>query len=217
VRLLLLLLPAVAACGPEPLVRVENATRMGELATGDLLIGTADGRLVGVNGFGESWNVEEDLGAGVRDVTTSPVGVWWVLLDDGRLLRGTPWMRAQEVRHNVLGVAFTCEGLDVGTSEAPGRWAAAASIAIGPTCQDVATGTRDGHIGEERVTSAAIVRLYREGDGYLWVDDSGRAGCHGCDTRVPADGVRDAWMPHGVPFLEGEAVWLDLNGTLWVR
>lgn len=215
----------LVACGPELLATIPGATRLSETASGELLVGTVDGDVWIVDAFGGSSKLAHVDGP-VQDVVANPLGVYDVVTRAGRHWQGTLWTDPVGLG-DVLGVYYGCEGLEEGVTDAPGLWSAGVSaVAIGSRCDERWLGFGDGRIatmdaagvGKPRpVAHASIVRVEAVGSGALWVAADGTAGCAECALRAAAIGVVDAWQVHQAPFVEGEQVWIDASGGLWIR
>ena len=219
-----LTLLALLGCGPRPLVVVPGARRLAELANGELLIGTAAGDLVLVSSFGDQRALTR-LASEPVELVTDPLGVWHARLADGRVFAGGLWGAPEQVGEGARLLLRDCEQTrifirsDLG---APGAEPAGAEpgddvVALGlATCEQILTGTASGLVEGQAVSSAPIRHVQRAGDGALWVDAEGHAGCLGCASPVPREGVVDAAPLHVVPFLPGEFAWIDEGGAVWI-
>ncbi len=216
--MMLLGLGWLLACGPYPIVQVDGAVRLGGSATGQILVGTAKGAVVAVDAFGEQQALAGEHGSPVRELSASPLGSWWAQLDDGRLLTGTHWSAPSVQLHPSLrGMVVGCDGLHLSTDAAPEPWIEGVSAVAFAGCGEYHLGTVDGSVAGQSVSTAAIRRVQPLGEGLVWVDAEGRTGCLGCTHRLPREGVVDAIATWQAPFLDGELVWLDRDGMLWVR
>lgn len=193
---------------------VSGAVRVAEQANGELLVGTQTGELVLVSTFGDQRPLTRLDGAPL-ELVTDPLGAWHARLADGDVVAGGIWAKPIRVASGARLLLRDCEDA---------RWYQEDSLefsrevsALGlSTCDHVITGTTAGLVEGQPVSDAAIRRVQSVGEGVLWVDDAGRAGCLRCSSPVPAEGVIDAVALHVAPFLLGEFAWIDAGGTIWI-
>lgn len=207
----------VLGCRYPPLARVPGATRLNGSATSEILVGTDRGEVLAIDAFGRLREVETALGAPVIDLVGGPQGEWWALLDGGRLVRGTAWSAGVPVQDGVVGIVIGCEGLVIGTTEDPGLWTSGVRTVAFGGCEQSLVGGLDGRIDGQVVSTHAIRRIHARPEGLVWIDDSGATSCPGCQDRLPAEGVVDAWFPWEAPWVRGEVVWIEADGDLHVR
>lgn len=213
---MLSLLGLVLGCSRHPLVAIAGATRFAFVPTGDIVVGTTTGELVGVNAFGDTWPVARGLGGAVLEVQSSPTAIIWALTDDGTLHRGTPWTPFVSVAEGVRGALYDCGALVLATENDAGPWGDATALGEGWCDAPPVRGTAAGFVGGTRVSESAIVRVAPSRDGTLWVDAAGRSGCIGCEGPPTDAHVLDARKVYERPFPQDALVWLDKTGALFL-
>lgn len=193
---------------------MDGASRIAELANGELLVGTSAGALWLVTSFGETVQLGT-LGEGpILELTADPVGRFWARTQGGSIYAGGLWSSPVRVAEGARLLIRGCEETHwLSAGEGP---LAVTASALSNTCDRYVDGSTDGRIGHRPVTAASIVRLQSHGQGVLWVDSSQRAGCLDCAVNVPATGVVDAIVLHIAPFVAGEVAWIDVEGGLWL-
>lgn len=210
----MLILLLFACSGPSRLAQIPGATRVAELANGELLVGTAEGGLWLVTSFGNVTHLADLPGHAIADLVSDPLGTFWARTPDGDVYRGAPWSPPERVATGAVLLVRRCdETLWLGEGEAG---VGVTALSLGSSCATDVAGTEDGRVQGQRVTNAPVVRVQSIEGGVLWVDASGATGCVGCDVRLPANGVVDALSLHLAPFVPSEIVWMDEGGTLWI-
>lgn len=204
----------LSCSAPIRLAHVPGATRLTELATGELLVGTESGQLWLVSAFGDTTRLTADLETGVEELVSDPLGGFWARASDGSIHGGNVW--ASTTRRVGAGAILLrrCEDTVWLTTGEAGPGVSALALGAG-SCGTLVTGTADGRIDGRAVSEASIVRAQAIEGGVLWVDADRHAGCLGCSLPVPPRGVVDAASLHLAPFVAGEVVWIDTEGTLW--
>lgn len=203
------------ACAAPPLATIPGATRLAELANGELLVGTASGELWRVTTFGESTLSGMAQGGSVRELVTDPVGRYWAAMADGVIVTGTPWEPPVTIAQDASLLVRGCET----TTWTAGSAADVTARALGSGCDRIIEGTIEGRVAGKSVSRAPIHRVQSADGGVLWVDTAGNAGCLDCSpgagANFPETGVVDAIVLHLPPFVPGELVWIDDGGRLW--
>lgn len=209
-----LLALSLACSQPSLLATIPGATRVTELANGELLVGTASGELWLVTSFGETKQLA-DLGEGpVAELVSDPLGRFWARAGDGAVYTGGIWSSLTKVAAEAALLVRGCEATVWIPTQTLQRGVTARALFA--TCEAYVDGTADGRVQGRSVTSERITRVQAVDDGVLWVDSAGRAGCMDCAASPPNDGVVDAISLHLAPFIAGEVVWIDREGGLWV-
>lgn len=210
----MVLLVLLACSTPSLLVRIPGATRVTELANGELLVGTSTGQLWLVTSFGEATRLP-DLSLGpVAGLVADPLGRFWVRTDEGEVYSGGIWSPPTRVAEGAAVLVRRCEDTRWMTAAEAGPGVTALSLSS--SCEALVAGTSDGRVDGHEVTTAPIVRVQSLERGVLWVDANGNAGCVGCEAQVPTSGVVDALSLHLAPFVAREIVWIDGEGRLWI-
>ena len=205
----------LAACGPRPHAVIPGAARVAELANGELLVGTETGGLILVSSLGDVRPLAHRLPSAPVELVTDPLGGWHARLTDGRVFAGGLWTAPVQVAADARLLLRDCE--ETRWFEQTSEAYPDATTALGLlTCERIVTGTESGDVDGRSVSDSPIRHVQAVGAGVLWVDAAGRAGCEGCTSPVPPEGVVDATALHVPPFLPGEFAWVGPGGALWI-
>ena len=209
------LLALITCSSQSRLAHLPGATRVTELANGELLVGTDTGQLWIVTSFGERVLLASVPGEKVAELVSDPLGRYWARTEGGQVYGGDAW----SPETTLVGVASVlvrgCEDTRLLNSGEVVPGVSALSLAH-DSCEILVAGTVDGEVGGHNVSRARIVRVQAMKDGVLWVDADTNAGCLGCALPMSSVGVVDALPLHLAPFVAGEIVWIDADGTLWI-
>lgn len=203
---------ALLACsGPSRLATIPGAARIGELATGELVVATEDGQIFLVSAFGDTRRIGAISSGAVEDLVTEPSGRFWLRTMDGSVYSGSPWSEP-ELSGTAALIVRDCGATSLVSQEEAGD---ATVFDIGGDCVRRLVGTRAGGVSGEQVSGSAITRVQSRGSGFLWVDAEHRLGCSACTLPDVEGRVVDAITMHLAPFVPGEVVWVDEGGVLW--